>query len=113
MEEDSVVQDVGFSWHRDVIHKSWTGDCPEDWLIGTLKMLYKGKGLKDVLDNWRGIMLLDVVAKVVCAIISNRLAKYIQSLEEQNCFKFECCTIDGLFGLKIALHKRKEHGLSS
>ena len=76
-------------------------------------MLYKGKGSKDELDNWRGIMLLDVAAKIVCAIISNRLAKYIQTLEEQNCFKCECGTIDGLFGLKVALHKRKEHGLSS
>jgi hypothetical protein len=81
-------------------------------------MLYKGKGSKDELDNWRGIMLLDVAAKIVCAIISNRLAKYIQTLEEQNGFKCERGTIgidriDGLFGLKVALHKRKEDGLSS
>ena len=76
-------------------------------------MLYKGKGQRDVLDNWRGIMLLDVVAKVVCAIISNRLSTYIHTLEEQNGFKFERGVIDGLFELKIALHKRKEHGLSS
>jgi hypothetical protein len=66
-------------------------------------MLYKGKGSKDELDT----------AKVVCAIISNRLAKYIQTLEEQNGFKCERGTIDGLFGLKVALHKRKEHWLSS
>jgi hypothetical protein len=52
-------------------------------------MLYKGKGLKDESDNWRGIMLLDVAAKVVCAIILNRLAKYIQTLEEQNSVKCE------------------------
>ncbi len=24
LEEDSVVKAVGFSWYRDVIHKSWT-----------------------------------------------------------------------------------------
>jgi hypothetical protein len=86
---------------------------PEDWLVGRLKMLYKGKGLKDVLDNWKGIMLLDVAAKVVCAIISNRLTKYIRTLEEQNGFKARRGTIDGLFGLKAALHERKEHGLST
>jgi hypothetical protein len=45
--------------------------------------------------------------------LTDCLHTYIHTLEEQNSFKFERGVIDGLFGLKIALHKRKEHGLSS
>jgi hypothetical protein len=103
-----------FALYRDIIHKSWNSEaCPDDWLVGRLKMLYKGKGDKDTLDNWRGIMLLDVVAKVVCAIISARLGDHVAGLEEQNGFRARRGTVDGLFGLKMVLNKRREHGLSS
>jgi hypothetical protein len=37
----------------------------------------------------------------------------VEGLEEQNGFRAKRGTVDGLFGLKLALHKRKEHGLSS
>ena len=53
-------------------------------------------------------MLLDVAAKVVCAIISNRLAEHITGLEEQNGFRALRGTVDGLFGLKLVLNKSRE-----
>ena len=103
-----------FALYREVVHKVWEEDsCPEEWLIGRLKMLYKGKGAKDILDNWRGIMLLDVAAKVVGAIIAIRLGEHVEGIEEQNGFRSNRGTVDGLFSLKLALHKRKEHGYSS
>jgi exonuclease III len=114
LEEASELELGCFALYRDVIHKCWRNiECPDDWLVGRLKMLYKGKGDRDVLDNWRGIMLLDVAAKVVCAIIADRLARHVAVLEEQNGFRAKRGTIDGLFGLKLVLTKRKEHGLSS
>ena len=60
-----------FGVWRSVVHEFWEkGSYSSDWLQGRLKMLFKNKGMKPDLGNWRGIMLLDVASKIVCAIIS-------------------------------------------
>jgi hypothetical protein len=99
-----------------VIHEFWLNEsCPDDWLEGRLKMLFKGKGKREVLGNWRGIMLLDAASKIVCAIISGRISGVLreEGLEAQNGFTAGRGTADGIFSLKLLLQKRKEHGLSS
>lgn len=43
------------------------------WHTSILFPLYKGKGDYDLLDNWRGIVLLDIFSKLVSRILNARL----------------------------------------
>ena len=56
---------------------------PVEHVTGRLKLLYKGKGGNRVLDDWRGIMLLEPAAKIVSAIIARRLAPFV--IQEDQC----------------------------
>ena len=78
-------------------------------------MLFKNKGMKPDLGNWRGIMLLDAASKIVCAMFACLLMRLLEAerMEEQNGFMPQDGTTDGIFSLKILLQKRKEHGLST
>ena len=99
----------------DCVVEFWqSGECPKDWLVGRLKLLPKKGDLQD-LNNWRGIMLLDTMAKVVSSIISKRLQRVLLEvgIEEQNGFMPRRGCVDGIFSLKVALQKRREHGLDS
>ena len=105
-----------FGVWRSVVYEFWEkGSCSSDWLQGCLKMLFKNKGMKPDLGNWRGIMLLDAASKFVCAIIAGRLTRLLDAerMEEQNGFMPHRGNTDGIFSLKIFLQKRKEHGLST
>ena len=105
-----------FALWRESIHCVWTSaEVPEDWLLSRLKLLYKNKGDRRVLDNWRGVSLMEAAAKIVSAIIASRLTAILvaEGLEEQNGFMPKRGCADGLFSLKLALQKRKEHSLDS
>ena len=60
-------------------------------------------------------MLLDTMAKVVSSITSKRLQRVLLEvgIEEQNGFMPRRGCVDGIFSLKVALQKRREHGLDS
>jgi len=60
-------------------------------------------------------MLLEAVAKVVGSIIADRLATLLSKVgvEYQNGFMRRRGCADGVFSLKMALLKRKEHGLGT
>mmetsp|Transcript_37792 Transcript_37792/g.100409 ORF Transcript_37792/g.100409 Transcript_37792/m.100409 type:complete len:91 (-) Transcript_37792:160-432(-) len=62
--------------------------CSADWLESRLKILYKGKGDARDLNNWRGIMLIETAAQIVCRILGNRIQNFLNKngLEEQNGF---------------------------
>ena len=47
-----------------------TGLVPEAWCIGAIVPLYKGKGPKDDLDNYRGITLLSCLGKLFTSLIN-------------------------------------------
>ena len=103
-----------FALVRDNIHDIWYKGSPEECQIGRLKILPKKGDLHD-LNNWRGIMLLESMAKLMSIILDTRLQQVVdtEGQEGQNGFRPARGTIDGIFSLKIALQKRKEHGLSS
>jgi exonuclease III len=104
-----------FALIKNCLNDFWfNGVVPIEWLIGRLKLLPKKGDLHD-LNNWRGIMLLDSMAKIVASIISVRLLNILKDfgLEEQNGFMPNRGCADGTFSLKLALQKRKEHGLDS
>ena len=74
---------------RSVVHEFLEKrSCSSDWLQGHLKMLFKNKGMKPDLGNWRGIMLLDAASKIVCAIVAGRLTRLLEAerMEEQSGF---------------------------
>jgi hypothetical protein len=88
--------------------------CFEEWRVGRLKLLPK-KGDPSDPSNWRGIMLLEAIAKVVGSIIASRLETLLSKVgvEYQNGFMRRRGCADGVFSLKMALLKRKEHGLGT
>ena len=78
------------------------------------KTLPKKGDLRD-LNNWRGIMLLDAASKVVSMIINSRLQLLLKEvgIEEQNGFMGGRGGSDGIFCIRQALKKRREHGKES
>ncbi len=87
---------------------------PRGWVTMRLKMLPKKGDLRD-LNNWRGIMLLDAVSKLLSMIITSRLGKIMkeEGMEEQSDFTSGLGTSDGSFSLRQALKRRREHGQES
>ena len=83
---------------------------------GILKLIPK-KGDLSGPSNYRGIMLLEVPAKVIGRIIASRLTGLLRrdgnGLEEQCGFMPERGCPDAYSALKQALKKRKEHSLDS
>jgi Reverse transcriptase (RNA-dependent DNA polymerase) len=117
-------QEDGLALIHDVVKDFWrTGAsalsdqqqcCFDEWCVGRLKLLPK-KGDPSNPSNWRGIMLLDVMLKVVDSIIAERLDRLLRTVgvEYQNGFRGGRGCSDAIFALKMALLKRKEHGLGS
>ena len=50
-----------------------TTDIPEQWKEGTLKRLYKGKGIKGKCSNERGITLASNVGKMFERLVNNSI----------------------------------------
>ena len=65
--------------------------------------------------NWRTICLLDVSSKILSAIMVKRALKVldVHGSETQSGFRPNRGTQDGIFSVRMALQKRKEHGLST
>jgi hypothetical protein len=100
----------------DICRQVWeTGDCEEEWLSNQLKLVPK-KGDMKILDNWRGIMLIESPSQILSAIMANRIQEQVlepEGLKEQNGSMRQrgCC--DRIFTVKLAPQKRHEHGLST
>jgi len=101
-----MVQVVGEFWETEVV--------PAGWEDGLLKILPKSGDLSKP-GNYRGIMLLEVLYKVVANIIKSRLTPIQESLEQETQCGFRPgrgCT-DASFSLRMAIKKRREHGLET
>ena len=104
-----------FNILRDIIHHIWnTETIPDEWNIGRLTILPK-KGDLSLPKNYRGIMLLEVSYKIVAIILQERLRPIQESLDhESQCgFRPDRGCVDAIFTVKLALKKRREHGLES
>lgn len=96
---------------EEIVTDFWASEeAHEDWLTGRLKVLPKKGNLKDP-NNWRGIMLLDIGAKIVASIISERLQDLLEEvgMECQNGFSRLRGCADAGYTLKAALQKLREH----
>ena len=93
----------------------WENEKPPlEWEKGLLKVLPK-KGDLSMPGNYRGIMLLETCYKIVAIILHDRLRPIAESLDhEAQCgFRPGRGCVDGVFTVKMAMMKRKEHGLES
>jgi hypothetical protein len=84
-----------------------TGFIPNSWLTGVIKPLYKNKGDKEDVDNYRGITILSCLGKLFTAVINERLTLHLKNNEvigeEQAGFRKGYSTMDHVFTLKSLL----------
>ena len=89
---------------------------PSEWETGLLTILAK-KGDLSLPGNYRGIMLLETAYKIVAVILNKRLQiieEGLAELHENQCgFRTERGCTDANFIVKMAMKKRREHGLES
>jgi hypothetical protein len=75
--KDLISREDTFALVRATVHHIWLQRmCPEECLVVRLKILPKKGDLHD-LNNWRGIMLLESLAKVVSIILDIRLQSVV------------------------------------
>ena len=58
-----------------------TGTVPDEWKVAFLTPIYKGKGSKSVLDNYRPISILSPISKVLENLLSIQLRCFFESNE--------------------------------
>ena len=82
-----------------------SGIVPNDWTIGIIKPLYKNKGDKNEVNNYRGITLLSCMGKLFTSILNARLYTYLTRENilgnEQAGFRAQHSTLDHIFALHI------------
>ena len=99
----------------DMVVGVWeTQKVPVEWESCLLKILDKPGDQSDP-SNCRGIMLLEVVYKVVGNLLKFRIMPISEKLDhEQQCgFRPLRGCMDAVFNLKSAIRKRKEHGMET
>ena len=86
-----------------------SGDYPESWSKGVIVPIYKNKGDIDSTNNYRGITLTNVLAKIFSHILLNRINKWSEKQEKINCNQFGFqkakSTIDCIFILSSIISK--------
>lgn len=84
-----------------------TGILPDEWLVGTIVPIYKNKGDKDDVNNYRGITLFSCMSKLFTSLINERLSVYCVERdlihESQAGFRKGYSTIGNLFMLKCII----------
>ena len=98
----------------DVLHKFlnkiWKeGEIPNEWKVGLLIKLPK-KGDLSLCKNWRGIMLLSMVGKILSRVILERLKGALDALlrEEQAGFRRGRSCTDQIATLRIIVEQSVE-----
>ena len=63
------------------------GDLPNSMYTALIRLIFKNKGEKIDLKNWRPISLLNVDYKIIAKAVTNRLSKFMPHIigEEQSC----------------------------
>ena len=84
-----------------------TGLIPEQWLTSIIQPIYKSKGEKNDVDNYRAISLLSCFGKMFTAVVNNRLSKFLENSgvlgEEQAGFRKGYSTLAHVFTFKCLL----------
>ena len=84
-----------------------TGIVPDDWCTGFIIPLYKGKGSKDDVNNYRGIRTLSCLGILFTGAINHRLKEFLDRQNvigpEQAGFKKDHSILDHIFVLKTVI----------
>ncbi len=84
-----------------------SGKIPESWSRGVILPLYKKKGSKANVDNYRGITIMSCLGKLFTSIVNVRLTKFTESIEligaQQAGFRKGYSTMDHVFTFKCLL----------
>jgi exonuclease III len=98
-----------------VLTRFWNGEQDNhQWHLASLCIIYKGKGKLNDLNNFRGVALQDMMARLISAIISKRLldgpiAKY--GIQAQFGSQPLVGCRDAIFTLRSMLELRRYHNL--
>ena len=88
--------------------------CPKDWKLGIIIPIYKGTGSRKDVDNYRGICILNVMNKIYCKVLYNRLMKWCEGnniiMDEQGGFRPHRGCRDQLYALHEILSVRAQKG---
>ena len=91
-----------------------TGLVPENWCLGAMMPLYKGKGSRSDPDNFRGITLLSCLSKLFTSILNRRLTFFLDGTgsigEEQAGFRRGYSTTDHIFALHAIIQFYQSKG---
>jgi exonuclease III len=93
---------------REILKKVWEAKrAPKGWQIGDLRPVFK-KGDARCCANYRGIMLLPIIGKIVSLIILRRICGVLDSRcqESQSGFRQGRGTVDNIFNLRQILERR-------
>ena len=80
-----------------------TGIFPKEWSIGSIHPIYKNKGNRDNVKNYRPITILSCMGKLFTSILNMRLNDYLEESmllgENQAGFRRHYSTLDHIFSL--------------
>ena len=86
-----------------------SGEYPESWCKGVIVPIYKNKGNIDSANNYRGITLSNVLAKIFSHILLKRINKWSDEQEKNNDNQFgfqkSKSTVDCIFVLSSIISK--------
>ena len=87
-----------------------TGIIPTDWMRGLIVPLWKGMGVRQDCNNYRGVTLLSVLGKVFARIILDRVRHHLLEHQrpEQSGFTPKTSTIDRVLALWVLTECRGE-----
>jgi sorting nexin-29 len=90
----------------------WTKEkMPNEWNLALICPIYKGE--KSECNNYRGISLLNIVYKIIAAVITKRLNQYAEELigEYQNGFCNNRSTTNNIFVMRQIFEKCHEYNI--
>jgi len=92
-----------------------TGIVPDDWVTGIIMPIFKNKGSRQNVDNYRGITLLSCFGKLFTYILNERLKLFLDYnnilCEEQSGFRGEYSPSDNLFSLNFIINLYINRGM--
>ena len=99
----------------NLVHLIWKeGVVPQEWVDAVLVPISKKRNLKSC-DNWKGIVLLDVVGKIVACNFQKRLQRLAEDvLPKSQCgFRKSRSCADMIFAVRQLVEKSWEHQTKS
>ncbi len=98
-----------------IFNKAWREETiPQDWGKTIILPIYKGKGDSGRCGNYRGISLINQIAKLYEGILQKRARTVIEPKlgEEQHGYRKDRSTLDPIFILRMVMEKCWEFNIN-